>query len=181
MKILIFTDSRGQHITKRAGHKVYGDMLSSLHGIEVEAYYCPFKWTTTVDFLVSFNRKKLREYDLVLLQTGIVDFSPRTQSSANFDLYENIAEENKENLALNTRDYSKKIKNHKKRFFDKIFGESSMKEHLRNPIDSYYNGEKTNNMYSLEMARFFLIPLLNNIPNLLYINCLLYTSDAADE
>jgi hypothetical protein len=170
MKILIFTDSRGQHITKGAGHQVYGDMLSSLHGIEVEAYYCPFKWTTTADFLVSFNRKKLLEYDLVLLQTGIVDFSPRTQSSANFDLYENIAEENKENLALNTRDYSKKIKNHKKRFFDKIFGESSMKEHLQNPIDSYYNGEKTNNMYSLEMARIFLIPLLNNIPNLLYIN-----------
>lgn len=170
MKILIFTDSRGQHIGKGSTHKVYGDMLSRLDGIEVEAYYCPFKWTTTLDFLVSFSQKKLREYDLVVLQTGIVDFSPRTQNSAYFDLYKNTEEENKQNLALNTRDYSKKIKNYKKQFFDNVFGESSMEKHLGNPMDSFYNGEKTNNMYSLDMARLCLVPLLNNISNILYVN-----------
>jgi hypothetical protein len=170
MKILIFTDSRGQHTVKGATHMIYGEMLSHLDGIEVEAYYCPFKWTTTLDFLASFSPRKIQEYDLVVLQTGIVDFSPRTQNSVNCELYESSEEGNKQNLALNTRDYSQKIRNCKKQIFDKVFGESSMKEHLRTPMDSFYNGERTNNMYSLDMARLCLIPLLNNIPNLLYIN-----------
>ena len=170
MKVLVFTDSRGQHTAQGTTHLVYGEMLANVKGLKVDSYYCPYKWTTTLDFLASFDPDKLRKYDLVILHTGIVDFSPRPFSNAFNDLYENSSEENARNLSLNTRDYSKKVKNWKKPIFDRIFGEETMAEHFSSPFDSFYNGEKTINMYSIEMARLRLIPLLNDLPNLLYIN-----------
>lgn len=170
MKVLVFTDSRGQHTAQNTSHLVYGEMLAKLDGLEVDRFYCPFKWTTTLDFLASFDSDRLREYDLIVLQTGIVDFSPRPFSNAFNDLYDCQTEENSLNLALNTRDYSKKVRNWKKPHFDRTFGEKTMKEHFSSPFDSFYNGERTINMYSLEMARLRLTPLLKEIPNLLYVN-----------
>jgi len=170
MRILVFTDSRGQHKAQGSTHKLYGEMLGDLPGLKVDPYYCPFKWTTTLDFLDSFNRNKLAKYDLVVLHTGIVDFSPRPFSNAFGDLYDNQNLENIDNLSLNTRDYLRKIRNWKKPIFDKIFGEETMAEHFQSPFDSFYNGERTINLYGFEMARLRLIPILNRISNLLFVN-----------
>lgn len=170
MKVLIFTDSRGQHTAQNTSHLVYGEMLAKLDGLDVNRFYCPFKWTTTLDFLASFDSDRLRGYDLIVLQTGIVDFSPRPFSNAFHDLYDCQTEENSLNLTLNTRDYSKKVRNWKKPIFDRIFGEETMTEHFKSPFDSFYNGERTINLYSLEMARLRLTPILKEIPNLLYVN-----------
>ncbi|QXD22922.1 DUF115 domain-containing protein [Opitutia bacterium ISCC 51] len=170
MNVLVFTDSRGQHTAQGTEHLVFGDMLAKLDGLKVDGFYCPYKWTTTLDFLSSFDRDQLKAYDLIVLQTGIVDFSPRPFSNAVHDLYDCKTEENSENLSLNTRDYSRKVRNWKKPIFDRIFGEETMSEHFDAPFDSFYNGEKTINMYGLDMARLRLIPLLNDLPNLLYIN-----------
>lgn len=170
MKILLFTDSRGQHTAQGTKHLVYGEMLANTKGLHVDRFYCPFKWTTTLDFLSSFDARELARYDHVLLQTGIVDFSPRPFKNAYLDLYNCNTEENTSNISLDTRDYSKKVRNWKKPIFDRIFGEDVMKNHFSRPFESFYNGEKTINMYSLEMAKMYLLPRLNDIPNLLYIN-----------
>ena len=45
-----------------------------------------------------------------------------------------------------------------------------MRKYLKNNFDVEYEGDKTNNMYSLEMAKEKLIPLLVRIPNLIFIN-----------
>jgi hypothetical protein len=151
MNVLVFTDSRGQHTAQGTEHLVFGDMLANLDGLNVDGFYCPYKWTTTLDFLSSFDREQLKDYDLIVLQTGIVDFSPRPFSNAVHDLYDCKTEENSENLSLNTRDYSRKVRNWKKPIFDRIFGEETMSEHFGAPFDSFYNGEKTINMYGLDM------------------------------
>ncbi len=139
-------------------------------GFEVELYLCPFKWTTTLDFLATFTRERLLGYDAIILYTGIVDWSPRLEGSARNDLYDSQAVANEGNLLLNTDNYGQKILNNKKVIFDQVFGEASMSRHLSEPFEQRYEGSRTVNMYSLEMAKASLIPRLAALPNLLFIN-----------
>ena len=131
---------------------------------------CPMKWTTTLDFLELFPEKKIKDYDAVILYTGIVEWSPRPLLSAINDLYDNKVSANLDNLAINTRDYSKKIVNQKKATFDKTFGISQMESHFSRPFDTVYQGEKTINMYDLSMAEASLLPILRKIDNLIFIS-----------
>jgi glycosyltransferase involved in cell wall biosynthesis len=177
MKILIFTDSRGQHKPKGSTHEMFPYRIAKEPGFEVELYLCPFKWTTTLDFLATFTRERLLCYDAIILYTGIVDWSPRPEGSARNDLYDSQAVANEENLLLNTDNYGQKILNNKKVIFDQVFGEASVNRHLSEPFEQNYEGSRTVNMYSLEMAEASLIPRLVALPNLLFINSNRFCTD----
>nr|WP_321442505.1 hypothetical protein [uncultured Cohaesibacter sp.] len=123
-----------------------------------------------LDFLELFSGEDLQSYDYIVLYTGIVDWSPRPASSAYNNLYNNKEITKNDNLRLNTRDYSKKIINNKKAIFDSVFGEAEINSHLNSPFPEVYEGEKTNNMYSLDMAFHKLLPRLASIDNLIFIN-----------
>ena len=169
-RILIFTDSRGQHKPAGQTHEIFTERLAKHPRLDVDLFLCPMKWTTTLDFLEQFPPERLASYDHVILYTGIVDWSPRSASSARADLYDNKNVQNIENFHLNTVIYSKKIVNNKKKIFDRVFGADAMSVHLSRPYETQYEGQPTLNMYSLDMARDSLIPLLSHIPGLIFIN-----------
>lgn len=170
MKILVFTDSRGQHKPRNSNHKLFVEMLQELDNVEVDAYLCPMKWTTTLDFFEQFPNEVLRKYDYVILFTGIVDWSPRPVQSAIHDLYNNTETSNLGNLALTTNDYSKKVVNNKKKIFDMTFGPAAMEKHFADPFTVEYEGERTINMYTFDMLKSAIIPRLQAIQNLIFIN-----------
>ena len=172
MKILVYTDSRGQHKPAGSSHKIFGERLrdDTVEDIDVTLVLCPMKWTTTLDFYEYSLKNDLSQYDWIILHTGIVEWSPRPITSAYNDLYNNTNELNLETSILNTRDYSKKIVNNKKECFDYFFGETQINNYLKKPFDIDFAGEKTINMYSLEMAHDFLIPWLKNFTNLVFIS-----------
>ena len=170
-KVLIYTDSRGQHIpTGAPRHDVFGQRISDLSDVQAEVILCPMKWTTTLDFLELMESKDWQSFDHVILYTGIVDWSPRPQQSAIVDLYDNPAPENLENTTLNTTDYRKKVVNHKKRVFDDVFGGERVLQHLESPFDVQFENSPTINMYSLDMAADKLLPRLSKIENLIFVN-----------
>jgi hypothetical protein len=168
-RVLIFTDSRGQHKQAGSSHDIFAERLAKDPRLAVDMFLCPMKWTTTLDFLEHFPTERLSQYDHVILFTGIVDWSPRPAGSARGDLYNSRTNLNAEHLSLNTRDYSKKIVNSKKALFDRVFGEAAMEAYLSQPFDTDFEGQPTINMYSLYMAKESLIPILTALPKLVFI------------
>ena len=169
-KILIFTDSRGQHVPNGSDHKIFTELLAENPNIDADMFLCPMKWTTTLDFFYTFKNDELKKYDYIILYTGIVEWSPRPAKSVINDIYNNQSEENLSAIDLNTNVYKSKVVNNKKKIFDNVFGISQINKYLKNNLEVNYEGDKTNNMYSLEMAKNKLIPLLVKIPNLIFIN-----------
>lgn len=170
-RILVFTDSRGQHTPRGVEpYPVFAHRLAQTPGIEAEVYLCPMKWTTTLDFLELAETKDLSRYDRVILYTGIVEWSPRALTSAVNDLYDNPTVANLDSMGLDTRDYSKKVVNNKKAIYDRVFGMGNMYAHMRSDLGVEYQGDRTQNMYSLKMAERHLLPILADIDNLLFIN-----------
>lgn len=169
-KLLIFTDSRGQHKPRGSTHRIFAERLSDNSDYQVQTYLCPMKWTTTLDFLENFSAQDLAKYDHIILYTGIVDWSPRKISNARDDLYNNRNTENIGSFGANTINYADKIANNKKAIFDSVFGAAEMEAHFRAPFDIMYDDELTINMYSLEQAVEKLAPRLAEIPNLIFIN-----------
>lgn len=168
-RILIFTDSRGQHKPAGRSHDIFAERLAADPQFDVDIFLCPMKWTTTLDFLEQFPLDRLAQYDHVILYTGIVEWSPRPAPSARIDLYDNQTTTNEENLSLNTCDYSKKIVNNKKTIFDRVFGADAMEAYLSRPCETVYEGQSTINMYGLDMAQDKLIPILAKVTNLIFI------------
>ncbi|MCX7166509.1 MAG: SGNH/GDSL hydrolase family protein [Rhodocyclales bacterium] len=143
-RILLFTDSRGINIPGHFNYRHYSTRL--LQRYDVEAYLCPEKWTTLLDFLQLWKTKKTETFDYVILHVGIVDASPRHQGVAISNIYSD-----------------------KKSIFDEIFGEQVINDHLHADLMCDYEGERTVNMYSIEMAERYLIPQLQEIDNLIWI------------
>lgn len=149
IKILLYTDSRGLEITtKKPKYDPFGFFTGELvKKYYVDFFLCSEKHTTITDFVCVYENSTLN-YDLVITYVGIVDFSPRFQKTAKNCIYP--------------------LKN---QWYDKIFGEQAMKDHLNSNFDIDYENEKTINMFSLEMAEKKLIPYLNGISNLVFIGC----------
>lgn len=169
-RLLLFTDSRGQYKIPGDDYKIFGERLMRECDADMDAIYCPMRWTTTLDFLSMFEISDLQKYDRVVLHTGIVDWSPRKLSSAIDNVYDNQAEINLENARLNTHNYANKVINNKKTMFDLVFGEREMGRHFRSPFHDQLDGEPSINMYRLSSARSLLIPRLSSIENLVFIN-----------
>ena len=170
-KILVYTDSRGQHTPRGVEpHKVFAERLTGHPDLDATIILCPMKWTTTLDFLEYIRTNPQAEYDHIILFTGIVEWSPRPQKSAKNDLYNNINTSNENNSGLNTRDYSKKVVNNKKRAFERVFGKGNILPYLNKAFDVEYEGQPTINMYGLDHAKDVLLPELQKIDNLIFIN-----------
>lgn len=170
-KILIFSDSRGQFVPRGVNPDVlYTHRLAKNPDYNCHLILCPMKWTTIADFIGLSSSLKLDDYEAVILHLGIVDWSPRPATSAVNDVYNSSASANARNFFSNTQNYNEKVINNKKDFFDDIFGESRMREYLSNPFDVFYEGSPTVNMYSVDAAARFLLPILDKIPNLIFVN-----------
>lgn len=170
-KILIFTDSRGQHKPAGSNHFLFGERLKNeVKDIDIDLVLCPMKWTTTLDFFEYAEKFDLSQYNWIVLYTGVVEWSPRPHESAINDLYNNKNEINTENWSENSRDYSKKIVNNKKKIFDRLFGASEIKKYLSRTFDIKYEDKPTINLYSLQMAKQVVGPLLSSYKNIIFIN-----------
>lgn len=147
-RILIYTDSRGFEITKLYNRK---NPFSSyaryfIRNYNCEVYLCTEKHTTLFDFFYIIN-KKSKKYDFVILNTGVVDFSPRPISQINAIL------DFKKNKIVN--------------LFGLNYFESLKKF---DGYDTIYMGEKTSAIlpenYILNFAEKF-----EQINNLIWITC----------
>lgn len=147
MKILIYTDSRGQFVGKGDRYPTYIELLKSKY--DIESYICPEKWTTSMDFLRCINGKDMSKYDIVILQTSVVENSPRSKSDAFNKIYKDI---------------------NKKNWFDFVFGEDNMIKHYETDFGIDYEGEKSLNLFSGDMGVKYLVPILEMIPNLIWIS-----------
>lgn len=169
-RVLVFTDSRGQHKPAGTTHQIFGERLHANPYLDVDLLLCPMKWTTTLDLFELFSDEALQSYDKIILYTGIVDWSPRRQSSAIDELYNNAEPTNLRNERHNTPNYSRKVVNNKRDIFDQIFGRAQMQRHLQAPFPESYEGESTINLYSLTMAKNALLPKLMQYKNIYFIN-----------
>lgn len=169
-RILIFTDSRGQHKPHGSTHSIFGEKIASKYSGSVDLYLCPYKWTTIVDLFITFSLEELRSYDCIILYTGIVDWSPRPYKSAVSDIYNNQKHTADLPLANIDLKYQEKIVNRKKDKFDEIFSEEKMLRHFSGVFDCLYEGQSTINMYSVKMFEAHIIPILNSLDNLIFIN-----------
>jgi hypothetical protein len=86
-------------------------------------------------------------YDFIILHAGAVDAAPRQQKVMLEEIYPQ-----------------------KKALFDRFLGKVDILTYLESDLNCEFEGDKTINMYSLEAARQHLIPLLKQIPNLIWIN-----------
>jgi len=172
-KILLLTDSRGVHKPAGSTHVVYSERLAKVPGLSVTAYLCPYQWTTIPDLLAIIERHGAANYDYVVLHAGIVDHSPRPLRQMLDKLYdpsETTPEAEAEALLEQRKFGAKKIVNRKKPVLDALFGEAAMREHLTRPFEVEYEGERTVNLYSMEMLEASLLPRLAAIPNLVYVS-----------
>lgn len=145
-KILIFTDSRGFEVTKFYNRK---NPFSSYIGRMVTRFnctvkICPEKFTSLLDFMAFYHDLENTSFDCVILHCGIVDFAPRPESS--FD--QMLAD--------------------KEKFFEiyPIF-EYIKKENRNSQVK--YQGENTYSFLNEKALNNVVLPILKNIPNIIYI------------
>jgi len=143
--ILIYTDSRGNNIPNEYGYKHYSTRLSNR--FYVDAFLCPEKWTTIPDFLKLYKKLAAQNYDYVILHAGVVDASPRPRRSVQEIIYPE-----------------------KKDILDELFGADKIQAYHNSDLNCDYEGDKTINLYSLEMARHSILPRLKQIPNLIWVS-----------
>jgi len=147
-KILIYTDSRGFEISSIKNRKnPFGSYIGYfIKNYNVDYYLCREKHTTIIDFFHLFNENK-NIYDYIILQLGVVDFSPRPKS-----------------MVRHIYDFKKnKVKN--------IFDRKTIENHLDTISTEHYEGEESLSLYSLAMAEKFILPKLLKIDNLIWIGC----------
>ena len=142
--ILLFTDSRGINIHGHNDYKHYSTRLCARY--YVDSYLNPDKWTTLLDFLNLYRKISHRNYQFIIVHAGIVDASPRHRTTLLESIYPM-----------------------KKDIFDDVFGEAEIQAYMNGEMGFEYEGDKTNNMYSIEMAREKLLPHFQKIPNLIWI------------
>jgi hypothetical protein len=172
-KILLLTDSRGVHKPVGSTHKIYAERLAKTPGIKLTSYRCPYKWTTIPDLLGILDELGAENFDWVILHAGIVDHSPRGISSMLDNLVDpkETMSSAEEKSLLETRNFSKeKIINRKRSTLTNIFGEDKLSSYYSQPFEQSYEGEKTINLYSLDMLKSALVPKLKAINNLLFIS-----------
>ena len=145
-KILIFTDSRGFEITKIWNRRnPYSSYVGAINrNYECVVKICPEKFTSILDFLDFYDSVRDRDFDKIILHCGIVDFAPRPESSFDMMYKTKIQKIKKYNLEI----YVDKA--------NRDFGE-------------IYYGEKTISFLNRDAIINVLLPLLQSIPNLVYI------------
>lgn len=166
MKILIFTDSRGEHQLTFKNKLIFPKKIKleiEKKGGKVDLMLCKYKWTTTLDFISEVINKKINinQYNYIILYTGIVEFSPRPIDNAINDLY-----------LGKYQGKNNKIINQKRLIMNYLFKENENYKNFKNTYPDLYFGKKTVSLITPEMLEKDMIPWLNkNIGNkLIYIN-----------
>ena len=143
--VLVFADSRGTNVTGPLGKSVFNTWVSRLMRVHrVYPVILPRRHTTLLDFL-NHMAGESRPYAAVVLQCGIVDFSPRPLSSL------------PPIVAAKSADPG----------YAQMFSASA--DHQRTNLGAPYRGEPTTTLYSPEYLRRELLPRLAAIPNLLWV------------
>lgn len=165
-RILFFTDSRGEFKASFGDHPIFTERAKAsleTRGDVVHMILCPFKWTSTVDFieLIEAGALRIDRYDHIMLYTGVVDWSPRPLSSYRACMKGETRDPL--DLALRRRRLrAPKLANHKTAFFRHFFGTRAYNAHARSRLDVDYRGEPTTNLYSLRMLESHVIPYLRD-------------------
>ncbi len=146
--VLVYTDSRGLNLAGRVTHRHYAG--SYVHRLQwrynVMYEVAPYSHTTILDFLAYAEAHDLTVFDAVVMHCGIVDFSPRPLS----DIGRIRA------AAIGRPGY------------EDMFGRNT--EWHANPWPVQYAGEPTISLYSPAYLRTILLPRLQGVPNLIWIN-----------
>jgi len=170
MNALIFTDSRGEHKQSFFRKKIFTEKICKYFeekNISCDIMLCPFKWTTTIDFIQCIEEKHINpdKYNIIILFTGVVEYSPRPLSNFNEAYYKNNERMSFNRLILNR---SHKIANNKRNFFMKFFDENNL--NFKN-YDIQYKGENTRSLISINMHEKVVIPYLQKYnEKLIFIN-----------
>ena len=175
-KILIFTDSRGEHKATFKDQLIFTEKITVMlqdQGIVVDKMCCPFSWTSTLDFIEIIEKKiiDLDSYDKIILFTGVVEFSPRPLS--NFEKCyqpEKFSEITSERL-IDVKRTNGRIINNKQDFMRQFIPSKLLERHLDTTHNVYYDGEDTRSLISLDINKQVIIPYLKKLDSkLIYIN-----------
>jgi len=146
-KILLYTDSRGTNVLNKYGKTPWNSYTFSLAlNYRLDYYLCPEKFTTIIDFVNQIRDIDLKNYNIVIMHCGVVDFSPRPLS--NIQIVKASKASNKE--------------------FDSLFSEND--NYYKMPFDTLYQGELTINLYSSQYLINSVIPQLRKINNLIWVD-----------
>lgn len=145
-KILVFTDSRGFEVTKIWNRKnPFSSYIKKLiFSYNCTVKVCPEKFTSILDFLTFYETISHKKFKKVVLHCGIVDFAPRPESSFNLM-------------------YEAKVSKVKKYSIEKYISKRNR------DFGTKYQGEKTLSFLNDDSITNVLLPLLQKIPNLVYI------------
>lgn len=146
-KIYVFTDSRGYNVLRKIGKDPFQSYIGRLiKSNKTEYFICPEKHTTILDFLVNIKKIDIKNYDVIIMHCGIVDFSPRPLSNLNF--------------VLNSKSSNEYM----------MIARNQYGYYYENLSEVQYQGEKTQTLYAPEFLKEVLIPELKKIGNLIWIN-----------
>lgn len=146
-RVLIYTDSRGLNLTRRINAHHFGGHVDLLRKhLNVSYVVCPFSHTTLLDFLNHVATLRTDDFDAVIMQCGVVDFSPRPLS--------NIA----------------KIRAGKvdEPGFNELF--SANASYHERPWNVLFEGEQTISLYSQSYLQACILPRLQAIPGLVWVS-----------
>ena len=142
-QLLLYTDSRGTEINSYVKqNNPFYSYLKLFDDYKADYQFCKHKFTSILDFIEYLEKTKL-DYDLLILQCGIVDFAPRPLSSYN------------EMLSMKSDFLDEKGWLH---YFEK-----------RTDFLCEYEEEKTLQFMSLDFLENEIIPILSKIENLIYV------------
>ncbi len=168
-RFLLYTDSRGIFKHRKFLGNIFSEKL--YENFTFDVFSQPHKWATLIDFfdLVAKGIFSPKEYDLIFVFAGIVDFSPRHSKQLTDHLYGD-ASENLMHITANKKYlYQRKI-NNKKPVLDMLFGADYMEKHMASTFKIYFEGEPTNNLYGLDVLDK-VAEKLNEYENLIWISC----------
>lgn len=169
-RILIFSDSRGQHKATFSSKLIFTEKLKKYFeqkNVKVDLMLCPFRWTSTIDFIQCIQENIIKEsdYDIIILYTGVVEYSPRPLSNL-----KNVLELGNDKITISKLLTPKsKMVNCKQKFMTKWIGDELLNKNKEYKIQ--YMNERTKSLISLEIFEKKVIPFLQKLNHkLLYIN-----------
>ena len=157
-KVLIFTDSRGEHKATFPNQPIFTDKITSFlqnKGFVVDTMCCPFSWTSTLEFIEIIEKKiiDVDSYDKIILFTGVVEFSPRPLSNFKNCFQPKKFTEITFDQLVDVKRPNGRIINNKQDFMSQFIPSELLEQHLDSTHHVYYDGEDTRSLVSLDINK----------------------------
>lgn len=149
-KVLIYTDSRGFDVSTYWGRKnpCYKSYIKEvIKEYNVDVFTCPHFSTTTLDFIYEYEKMN-KDYDCIILHTGLVDYSIRP-----IDMINKMISDKRDAISL-----IKKITN----------SEINLSERNYKCLE-LYDGKRCSRFLDLNDYKVLNKYYINKIPNLIWI------------